>query len=335
MKQLLLVAFLVAAIAPAQATTLKLATLAPDGTTWMKEFRKSAALIAKQTNNRVKIKFYPGGIMGNEKSVLRKIRLGQLQGGAMTSGGLNKISSKNQIYGLPFKFKTYDEVDYVRARMDHVITDAIEKKGYVTFGLAEGGFAYIMSKVPVERFMALKGKKVWTPEGDAIARTLMETYDLSPTALPLTDVLTGLQTGLIDVVAATPSFAIALQWHSKVNYLTYYPVFYSIGAFIISKKAFKKISPADQKIVRKELSSVVIKLNKINREDNKKALLALKKYGIKFIIPDAEAEKALNDITATLARKLLAQGAYTPSVLKRLDENLAQFRKNKKSTAKR
>ena len=335
MKQLLMAAFLVAAITPVQAKTLKLATLAPDGTIWMKEMRNSAALIAKRTNDRVKLKFYPGAIMGNEKSVLRKIRLGQLQGGVLTTGGLSKISSKNQIYGLPFKFKTYDEVDYIRARMDNVITDAIEKKGFVTFGLAEGGFTYLMSKTPIERFMALKGKKVWIPEGDAISRTLMEAYNLSPTALPLTDVLTGLQTGLINVVAATPSFAIALQWHSKVNYLTHYPVFYSIGAFVISKKAFKKISPADQKIVRKELSSVIKKLNSISREDNKKALQALKKYGIKFITPNAEAEKALKDITATVTRKLLKQGAYEPVILNRLDKNLAQFRKNNKLTTKR
>lgn len=330
MMRLLLSALLIATIAPVQAMTFKVATLAPDGTGWMKEMRNSAAVIKKQTNGRVKLKFYPGGIMGNEKSVLRKIRLGQLHGGAFTTGGLTKISPKDQIYGLPFKFYNYEEIDFIRSKMDHVIIDGVEKKGFVTFGLAEGGFTYLFSQEPVERFSALKGKKLWIPEGDETSRTLMEVAGLSPTALPLTDVLTGLQTGLINAVAATPTFAIALQWHSKVNYLTQHPVLYSIGAFVLTKKAFNKISPADQKIVRKELVAVFQKLNRLGRRDNEKALAALKKYGIKFVEDGPGAQQELDDLATKTATALLKKGAYTTAVLNKLDKYLAQFRKNKK-----
>lgn len=334
MIRLLLSAFLIIVITPAHAKTFKVATLAPDGTVWMKEMRKSAALIKKQTNSRVKLKFYPGGIMGNEKSVLRKIRLGQLHGGAFTSGGLSKISPKNQIYGLPFKFYNYDEIDFIRSKMDHIIIDGIEKKGFVTFGLAEGGFTYLLSQTPVERFSELKGKRVWIPEGDDISRTMMEVSGMSPTALPLTDVLTGLQTGLIDTVAATPTFAIALQWHSKVKYLTRHPVFYSIGAFVIKKKAFKKISPADQKIVRRELEAVFKKLNKLGRQDNENALVALKKYGIKFVKGGPGAKKELDDVSTKTANALLKKGAYTSAVLNKLNKYLAQIRKKTRKNTK-
>lgn len=327
MMKIFLSVLLIATITPVQAKTFKLATLAPDGTVWMKEMRKSAALIKKQTSGRIKLKFYPGGIMGNEKSVLRKIRLGQLHGGAFTTSGLAKISPKNQIYSLPFKYFNYAEVDFIRSKMDHIITDGIEKKGFVTFGLAEGGFAYLFSQEPVKTYSELKGKKIWIPEGDAISRTMMSVTGMSSTALPLTDVLTGLQTGLIDTFGATPSFAIALQWHSKVKYLTPYPAFYSIGAFVISKKSFKKIKPADQKIVHKELSAVLKKLNKLNRLDNENALAALKKYGIKFVKDGPGARKELDEVSAKTANALLKKGAYTPAVLKKLDKHLTQFRK--------
>jgi len=327
MFRILFTVLILATSLTAQAETFKVATLAPDGTAWMREMRNTASQIESRTGGKVKFKFYPGGIMGNEKSVLRKIRLGQLQGGALTSGGISKISPKNQIYGLPFKFLTYDEVDFIRSRMDQMIIKGVEQNGFVTFGLAEGGFTYLFSQTPVENINQLKGKKVWIPEGDDTSRTLMDIAGMSPTALPLTDVLTGLQTGLIDVVASTPSFAIALQWHSKVKYLTLHPVLYSIGAFVISKKAFNKLSKTDQAIVKEELTSVFKKLNKINRQDNVEALAALKKYGIKFIDPGPGAEKELSELSTKTANSLLSKGAYTKAVLNKLDNDLASFRK--------
>ena len=128
-----------------EARVFKIATISPDGTFWMQEMRAGAEEIKKQTEGRVVFKFYPGGVMGNDESVLRKIRIGQLQGGAVTAGSLVSINPDISIYELPYLFDSLEQVDYVRSRMDDELTGTLENKGFVGFGLAEGGFSYMMS----------------------------------------------------------------------------------------------------------------------------------------------------------------------------------------------
>src|SRR5512139_2770804 len=127
---------------PAQAVVFKIATIAPDGTHWMEEMRKGADEIEKQTQGRVQFRFYPGGVMGDDNTVLRKIRIGQLQGGAITGGGLSEIYPDTQIYSIPFTFSSYAEVDYVRKRVDPLLIAGLKEKGFISFGISEGGFAY-------------------------------------------------------------------------------------------------------------------------------------------------------------------------------------------------
>ncbi|MGA7749236.1 MAG: TRAP transporter substrate-binding protein DctP, partial [Gallionella sp.] len=194
---LMLAALLVVPFAHAQALNLKIATLAPDGTLWMQELRKGGEEIAQRTEGRVTIKFYPGGSMGSDRVVLRKIRAGQLQGGALTGGALAEIYPDVQIYNLPMLFHSYEELDYVRAHMDKEIAQGIEAHGFVTFGITDGGFAYLMSSSPLRLVDDLKNQKIWVPEGDDISRAMFETLGAPSLPLPLTDVLTGLQTGLI------------------------------------------------------------------------------------------------------------------------------------------
>ena len=97
-----------------QAATIKIATLAPDGSFWMKEVRRGADEIAERTGGRVQIRLYPGGTMGNDQAVLRKMRIGQLQGGMVVGMTLAGISPELQVYGLPLMFRSYEEVDHVR-----------------------------------------------------------------------------------------------------------------------------------------------------------------------------------------------------------------------------
>ncbi len=195
----------------ALATTFKIASIAPDGTSWMNELRKGAKEIETLTEGRVKFRFYPGGIMGNDKSVLRKIRVGQLHGGAITGGGLAEIYPEAQVYTIPFLFRNYAEVDAIRAQFDPELLAGLKKKGYISFGISEGGFAYLLSTSPIAGIDDLNGQKVWVPEGDEISRAAFEASNVSPISLPLTDVLTGLQTGLVDTVAGSAIGAIALQ----------------------------------------------------------------------------------------------------------------------------
>ena len=127
------------------ATTIKIATVAPDGTAWMREMRAAADAVKTKTADRVEIKFYPGGVMGDEPAVLRKMKIGQLQGGAFTGGEISAVVKDAQIYSLPFLFKTPDEVDKVRAELDPLLKKSFEQAGFEALGISGGGFAYLMS----------------------------------------------------------------------------------------------------------------------------------------------------------------------------------------------
>ncbi|MEJ2200842.1 MAG: TRAP transporter substrate-binding protein DctP [Desulfuromonadaceae bacterium] len=220
---LLLITLLLLFALPVTATTLKLATLAPEGSDWMTQMRQGAAEIKALTEGRVEIKIFGGGVMGNEKNMLRKIRIGQLQGGAFTGGGLAEVYPNLRLLTLPFLFNTLDEVDRVRAEFDPILMQGLADQGLVSFGLAEGGFALLMGNQPLTRIEDLKNQKVWVPEGDRVTAAVMQALELSPTSLPISDVLTGLQTGLIHIVGVSPIGALAFQWHTRVKYINETP----------------------------------------------------------------------------------------------------------------
>lgn len=323
-----LLGVLICATPAAVAFDLKIATIAPDGTLWMKEMRRGAEEIARRTEGRVNLKFYAGGSMGSDRAVLRKIRAGQLHGGALTGGALSDVYPDAQLYSLPMLFRSEAELDYVKARMDKILAQGVEERGFVTFGFTYGGFAYLMSSNPIRVVGDLKQQKIWVPEGDDIARALFETLGVSPVPLPITDVLTGLQTGLVSTVASTTAGAIALQWHSKVKYVTDVPALYVYGVLALDKKAWQRLAPGDQKIVREVMDAIFTNLDKQNRLDDHNAREALRKQGIEFVAmtPDeiAKLRKAADDTTDRLGK----QGAFSLTQLKVVRDHLDNFRRN-------
>lgn len=310
---------------PAAAVTLKIATAAPDGTAWMEAFRKGAEEIKARTAGRVEFRFYPGGVMGNDKSVLRKIRVGQLHGGAITGGGLAEIYADAQIYSLPFVFNSLDEVDYVRAKMDPLLMQGLEKEGFIGFGISDGGFAYLMSNRPVQTVDELKPLKVWVPEGDVISHTAFQVVGVHPVSLPLTDVLTGLQTGLIDTVAASGVGAIALQWHTRVKYLTDTPLIYLYGTLVVSAKAFNQLQPEDQAVVRDVFGKVLTQLNTQSRLDEIRAREVLQQQGIEFV-PLKHDNDGWHDVVEQTTRRLAERKVFSEEMLRVLQQHISEYR---------
>jgi TRAP-type transport system periplasmic protein len=145
----------------------------------------------------------------------------------------------------------------------------------VTFGFIEGGFANLLSNEPIHSIEDMRRKKVWVPEGDFSSFMAMEALGLSPVVLPVTDVLTGLQTGLIEIAFASPVAALVLQWHTKVKYITDLPVSYSMGIFAIEKNTFTGLSAEDQTIVREVLTRYLGQLDHEARDDNRRAAQVL------------------------------------------------------------
>lgn len=321
-----LLIFLCFTASPAFGVVFKIATLSPDGSEWMQQMRAGAREIALNTENRVKFKFYPGGIMGNDKAVLRKIRVGQLHGGAVTAGSLVKIYPDLNLYSMPMKFDTLDEIDYVREHMDALLISGLEKKGFVSFGLAEGGFAYVMSKAPVKSTQDLRDQKVWMPGQALTTAEVMQALGINPIPLPVADVRTGLQTGLIDAVTISPMASIVLQWHTQLRFLTDTPLAYIYGMLAVDRRQFDKLSTQDQTVVRKVMGNVFAKINKKNRQDNADALKVLRKHGIQFVKPDAATEKQWQEVAAAITGRVVEAGHLSADMVEVLDNHLKDFR---------
>lgn len=308
------------------AKTFKIATLSPDGSFWMTTMKGAAMEIAKQTDNRVKFRFYPGGVMGNDKAVLKKIRIGQLQGAALSGGALAARAPDTQVYNIPLLFRSYDEVDFVRKQMDAGLEEAFSKAGFVNFGLAEGGFAYILSKQRIAAADDLKKNKVWVPSDDPASQSASDSFGIAPVALSIGDVLTGLQTGLIDTVAASPIGAIALQWHTQVEYLLDVPIIYIFALLAIDEKAFGKVSAEDQAVVNTVMRAAFNKMDAQNRNDNQNAFSALENQGIKTVTPDAGQLKEWKEKGVAAAGGFAQRGKIAPAVVSRVQSLLSEYR---------
>ncbi|NOZ11995.1 MAG: C4-dicarboxylate ABC transporter [Gammaproteobacteria bacterium] len=315
---------------PTQASTFKIAALFPDGSSWMQKMRAGADEIKEKTQGRVKFKFYPGGVMGDDKAVIRKMKIGQLQGGALTGGSLIQAYSENQVYSLVLKYQSQKEIEYVRGFVDPLIMQGLEKGGYVSFGLMGSGFSYIMStKSPVANVSELRKLKTWIPANDESALEAVKAFEVKPITLPLGDVLAGLQTGLINTVAISPIGAIVLQWHTQIKFITELPILYSFGTLVLNKKDFNKISSADQKIIRTVLSNITKAADKQNIKDNEAALATLRNQGIKFIQPNVTELNEWKKYAAESEKRMLSAGIISNKIIGIVNGHIKTFRKNK------
>jgi TRAP-type C4-dicarboxylate transport system substrate-binding protein len=325
----LLLAFgaLLATTPIAVAKTLKIATVVPDGSSWLVEMRRAGDEIKEKTAGRVKLKFYPGGVMGNDKTVLRKVRAGQLHGGAFTSGALAALYPDIELYSLPLLFRDYDEVDYVRKQMDARLMRGLEEKGFVALAISDGGFAYVLSQKPIRKVEDMSGAKVWLVEDDLMSEITLDLAGVSPVPLPIADVYTSLQTGLIDTVAAPPMGAIAFQWHTKVKYLTDVPLMYLTGVVAVDRKTFDKLLPADQQVVRDAVGSASVRLDAEGRKGDANAREALQNQGIELVQVSSPDELARwHDISRQAIVKLRKLSRYDDSVIAQILSLLESYR---------
>ena len=307
---------------------IKIATLAPQNSEWAEKFQKGSIEIQERTENRVKLKFYWGGAQGNAKKILQKIKIRQLHGGTFSPTDFQEVYPDLNIYGLPFLFKDFDEVNYVRDRVDNQLEQGFKKLGFNTYGFAGGGFAYILSNEPIREYEDLKNKKIWLPQGDLISYEAMRSLNLLPVPLPMTDVLTGLQTGLIDIVAIPPVVALALQWHTKINYITRVPVLYAMGFLAIDSKMINRINTDDRKVLNEVISRIYSEVDSNSQQDSENAYEALSKIGIQEIQFDGDEYQKLTDLLEEPTKKMANDGFYSLELFNEIKMYIDDFRKS-------
>ena len=304
---------------------LKLATLAPEGSGWMKLFHEWAHNIEEKSGGRIKVKLYAGGVAGDERDVVRKMRLGQLNGGAVTAIGLGLIQPEVRVLEVPFIMRSYDELDYVRNSLDGELRKKFEDKGYVLLGWGDVGPVHLFTNSPPVSKQALLQMKFWAWTDDPIVRTLFQEIGISGVPLGVPDVLPSLQTGMINACYGSPLSTLALQWQSKVKYITSMVISQSIGATVVTKKAWDDLGPELQKIVMDASKELEKKLLKTVRADNETALTKMKAQGLVVTETPPELQKEFQMHAAVVAQKL--EGAlYSHEFRARVDGLLATYR---------
>lgn len=320
----LLIFMLFAFSLPAGARAIKIATLAPEGSAWMRELRTAADEVGKGSDGRVQVKFYPGGVMGNDAVVLRKMRLGQLQGGVLTSSELSQIYPDAPVYSLPFLFEDWNDVQQARAAVDPLLAKGFQERGLRMLGISGVGFAYLMGDRPLRTRADMAGIKLWVPQNDVIAIRTFEAAGVSPIPLPIGDVFTSLQTGMVDTVANTPSGAIALQWHGKLGHMVDLPLTFVMGYLVLDEKAWKRLSPADQQLLAKAFGAAAARMDATVNRDNLAALEALKKQGLKVSELTPEEEARWRAAGAGVIADMEAKGELSAEVMTSLRRAMAK-----------
>jgi TRAP-type C4-dicarboxylate transport system substrate-binding protein len=303
--------------AVADGTELRIATLAPSGSTWSKKLDKASQDINSKTSGRLSLKWYEGGSQGDEKDYVRKINLGQLDGAAITSVGLAMIDEEIRVLELPGMFDSVEEMDAVADKMWPKFQADFKAKGFILADRGDVGWFYVMSKDKIESLADFQKSKAWLWGDDKIVGALYDQLGIKPVPLGVPEVDAALTSGRINACYGSPLAALALQWNTKVKYRTDLPLFYGIGATVISKKAYDALSAEDQKTLLSELKRSGNDIRKAVRKDNDDADKNMQRSGVKVtaVTFKPDFDKASAAVWKQLAGKVYTQ-AQLDDVLK-------------------
>ena len=306
------------------AKVIKIATLAPEGSSWMKLFHQWAIAIEKRAPS-IKIKFFAGGIAGDERDAVRKMRLKSLDGSAITAIGLGLLQPQVRVLEIPFLIKSYAELDYVRNELDGELRKMFEEKGYVLLFWGDVGQVQLFTNVPVDSEDALSKMKIWAWTDDPMVKKLFAQVKLTAVPLGVPDVLPALQTGTIDACYGSTLSTLALQWNTKVKYVTSMIIGQSVGATVLTRSIWDSLTADERKVVKEESDKLAPQLLSVIRADNGRSLTKMKSLGLQEIpTPDAVVQRFSSEAT-TMAASLDGQ-LFTKEFRKRVEQLVQQFR---------
>lgn len=220
---------------------IKIGTLAPVGTPWI-DFVYDTLIprLTKESRGVLKIQLYAGGVMGEDTDILRKMKLGQLQGCGCTALGIFAAAPKTSVLTLPLLFNNYEEVDFILDKFRSEIDRMFEERGFYLMGLIDTGFFYLYMKNMAGSLEEIKKQKMLTWFGDIETTTLNE-LGINPIKVSVPEIVTSLQTGLINANIGPPTWQMGTQAYIYTKYYISKPLFYSIAAIILDKEQLDKI----------------------------------------------------------------------------------------------
>jgi TRAP-type transport system periplasmic protein len=283
--------FLGATPATAQPVLVKMATLVPDGSSWHLILKETADKWRTLSNGTVTVRLYAGGVAGDDPDVVRKMRLGTLNAGVLTSVGVAEIDKSVYALGVPMMYDSYDEVYYVLDKMRPRLEAGLEAKGFVVLNWADGGWVHFFAQKPVAVPDDLKAMKLFTWAGDATSVDLWKSAGFNPVPLPATEIATGLQTGLVTALGCPPQIAVIAQYYNYAKNMTALPWQLLLGATVINKAVWERI-PADLRpALLQAARESGARLQEEVRKSGERDVEAMRKRGLNVVAVDARARE--------------------------------------------
>ncbi|MFL3052297.1 MAG: TRAP transporter substrate-binding protein DctP [Candidatus Neomarinimicrobiota bacterium] len=272
----------------AKKIVIKMATLAPEGTEWHGLLVELGQEWKKATNGDVRLRIYPGGVVGDERDMVRKIRIGQIHGAAITTEGMTEVNQYFTAFNYPLLFQDYDDVDFVRNQLNDELYNESEKNGFKLLTMVDVGWVYWFSTDPVYTPSDLKRTKIWTWAGDYKAVQLYEENGFQPIPLTTLDILSGLQTGMINSLGLNTMYALAQQIFGIADNMLDMKWGNLTGAIVVDMRVWNKLKPEYQKLMLNISKNIGKRFQDKNRYGSDAAVNVMKKYGLKVNKPSSE-----------------------------------------------
>lgn len=311
--------------------TFKIASLAPDGSVWVTKFKEFADEVTEKTGGEVGFRIYPGGVMGDDVSMYRKMRVGQLHGGGFTMTGIATIIPDFRVMAIPFLLKSYEEVDAVKEGLIPLWHKEFADKGMEMVALTEVGFIYTMSTNPIATTTELQKSTSWVPTGDPLSATFMTSIGINPVQLSIPDVLSSLQTGLVDTVYNSLYGSIVMQWFTKARYITDTPFGYAYGVFLLDKKKFNKLTKEQQNILQTAADHHFADLLNETRKSNIESRKVLQDHGVTFVVAEEKSMIELEKYRVKTIPQMVGD-SFSKEIYEALDSILQKYRAEKTSS---
>ncbi len=271
--------------AEAAPVVIKLATLVPDGSVWDKALKSMGSEWKSGTGGRVELRVYPGGVAGDEPDVLRKIRIGQLNAGTLTVRGLIEIDQAFEALAIPLFYDSYEEFFHVLRKVEPELRERARARGFELIQWGHAGWVHVFSSKSASSVDELKRLKLFVSAGDDANVQWWKNGGFRPVALAMTDIMTGLQTGMIDILPTTPLAALSLQWFRQTPYMLDLGLAPLVGATVISNRTWGQLTEADRQAMRAAALTMQERLERDIPEQDRRAIDEMSKRGLSVVAP--------------------------------------------------
>lgn len=278
--------------APAREVLIKLGTIAPEGSVWYRMLQRIGQEWGKITGGEVKVRIYPGGVLGDEPDLVRKVNIGQLQAVGLSGGGMYVVDQSVMALQIPLMIQSYEELDFMMARLAPKLEQIYARRGFIVLNWTDGGWVHFFTKRPVYTPDDLRKVKLFQWAGDRETMELFKAGGFQPVPLQATDMVSALQTGLIEAFDVPPLVALVNQWFGLAGNMLDLKWAPLVGATMVSKRVWSKIPEAHREDMRKAAQGAALELQGKIREMSMEAVVEMEKRGLK-VIPLNDAQREL------------------------------------------